>query len=60
MPITPIDPARRGSQVSYEHPQSFVVVQALIERGDLNVQLVCRSFHFYLRDADDNLFFDPI
>lgn len=31
--ITPTDPARRGSQVSYEHPQGFAVVQALIERG---------------------------
>jgi kynureninase len=31
--ITPLDPARRGSQVSYQHPQGFAVVQALIERG---------------------------
>jgi kynureninase len=31
--ITPTDPARRGSQVSYEHPHGFAVVQALIERG---------------------------
>ncbi|MPM38387.1 Kynureninase [bioreactor metagenome] len=31
--ITPTDPAHRGSQVSYEHPQGFAVVQALIERG---------------------------
>lgn len=31
--ITPRDPARRGSQVSYEHPQGFAVVQALIARG---------------------------
>ncbi|WP_018150924.1 kynureninase [Leeia oryzae] len=31
--ITPTDPAIRGSQVSYEHPQGFAVVQALIDRG---------------------------
>ena len=31
--ITPTDPAQRGSQVSYEHPHGFAVVQALIERG---------------------------
>lgn len=31
--ITPTDPQRRGSQVSYEHPQGFAVVQALIGRG---------------------------
>jgi kynureninase len=31
--ITPTDPARRGSQVSYEHPHGFAVVQALIARG---------------------------
>jgi len=31
--ITPADPARRGSQVSYSHPQGFAVVQALIARG---------------------------
>lgn len=31
--ITPLDPARRGSQGSYEHPQGFAVVQALINRG---------------------------
>ena len=31
--ITPVDTQRRGSQVSYEHPDGFAVVQALIERG---------------------------
>lgn len=31
--ITPTDPARRGSQVSYQHPEGFAVVQALIARG---------------------------
>ena len=30
---TPVDTRCRGSQVSYEHPQGFAVVQALIERG---------------------------
>ncbi|MGB4360541.1 MAG: kynureninase, partial [Rhodoferax sp.] len=31
--ITPTNPALRGSQVSYEHPHGFAVVQALIQRG---------------------------
>jgi len=31
--ITPTNPMRRGSQVSYEHPHGFAVVQALIQRG---------------------------
>jgi kynureninase len=31
--ITPTNPAQRGSQVSYEHPHGFAVVQALIARG---------------------------
>jgi len=31
--ITPTDTARRGSQVSYQHPEGFAVVQALIARG---------------------------
>ena len=30
---TPVDTRCRGSQVSYEHPQGFAVVQALIARG---------------------------
>ena len=30
--ITPVNPALRGSQVSYEHPQGFAVVQAMIAR----------------------------
>ncbi len=31
--ITPRDPARRGSQVSFRHPQGHAVMQALIARG---------------------------
>lgn len=31
--ITPREHARRGSQVSYQHPHAFGVMQALIERG---------------------------
>jgi kynureninase len=30
---TPVDPARRGSQVSLRHEQAYGVVQALIKRG---------------------------
>lgn len=30
---SPTDPAQRGSQVSYHHPQGYAVMQALIARG---------------------------
>ncbi|WER45093.1 kynureninase [Cupriavidus sp. WKF15] len=31
--VTPREHARRGSQVSFEHPEGYAVMQALIERG---------------------------
>lgn len=31
--VTPRDPARRGSQVSFRHPRAYAIVQALIDRG---------------------------
>jgi kynureninase len=31
--VTPTDPARRGSQVSYAHDGAFAIMQALIARG---------------------------
>jgi len=31
--VTPRDPARRGSHVSYRHPHAYAVMQALIARG---------------------------
>ena len=31
--LSPRDPARRGSQVSFRHPQAYPVMQALIARG---------------------------
>jgi kynureninase len=31
--VTPRDHAARGSQVSFEHPEGFAVIQALIARG---------------------------
>ena len=31
--VTPREPARRGSQISLEHPEGYAVMQALIERG---------------------------
>ena len=30
---SPLDAARRGSQVSYRHPEAFAIIQALIARG---------------------------
>ncbi len=30
---SPVDAARRGSQVSYRHPEAFAIIQALIARG---------------------------
>jgi kynureninase len=32
-PLTPADASRRGSQVSFAHPDGYPVMQALIERG---------------------------
>lgn len=31
--LTPQDPRRRGSQVSFAHPDGYAIMQALIERG---------------------------
>ncbi|MNQ82972.1 Kynureninase [compost metagenome] len=31
--VTPLEHARRGSHVSFEHPEGYALVQALIERG---------------------------
>ncbi|MGN3975522.1 kynureninase [Tsuneonella sp. SYSU-LHT278] len=31
--VSPSDPAERGSQISYAHPQAYPIVQALIARG---------------------------
>ena len=31
--LTPSDRGRRGSQVSFRHPQAYAIVQALIDRG---------------------------
>lgn len=31
--VTPLEHARRGSHVSYEHPEGYAVIQALIDRG---------------------------
>jgi kynureninase len=32
-PLTPADASRRGSQVSFSHPDGYAIMQALIERG---------------------------
>ena len=31
--VTPLDPAARGSHVSFRHPHAYAICQALIERG---------------------------
>ena len=33
VPLTPADASRRGSQVSFAHPDGYAIMQALIERG---------------------------
>ena len=32
-PLTPVDPARRGSQISFARPAAYPIMQALIARG---------------------------
>ncbi|MGB7373337.1 kynureninase [Pontixanthobacter sp.] len=32
-PVSPADPAQRGSQLSYYHPEAYAICQALIARG---------------------------
>ena len=55
--LTPSDPARRGSQVSFAHPDGYAIMQALIEHdviGDFRAPDVLR-FGFapaYLRYVD--------
>ncbi len=31
--VTPLDPAKRGSHISFRHDQAYAIVQALIARG---------------------------
>jgi kynureninase len=58
--ITPSDPARRGSQVSFSHPKGYAIIQALIARGvigDFRTPDVMRfgfaPLYVRYRDIDD-------
>ena len=58
--ITPADPARRGSQVSFRHEHGYAIVQALIARGvigDFRAPDVMRfglaPLYTRFRDVDD-------
>ncbi len=54
---TPLEHAKRGSQVSLRHPEGYAIIQSLIERGvigDFRAPDICR-FGFtplYLRFVD--------
>jgi kynureninase len=55
--LTPTDPPRRGSQISFSHPQAWPVMQALIARGvigDVRAPDILRFglTPLYLRYAD--------
>jgi kynureninase len=58
--ITPADPGRRGSQISFSHPDGYAIVQALIARGvigDFRTPDVMRfgfaPLYVRYRDIDD-------
>jgi kynureninase len=58
--ITPINPARCGSQVSFSHPDGYAIIQALIARGvigDFRTPDVMRfgfaPLYLRYRDVDD-------
>lgn len=56
-PLTPADASRRGSQVSFAHPEGYAIMQALIERdviGDFRAPDVLRFglAPLYLRYTD--------
>jgi len=60
--ITPADPARRGSQVSFSHPDGYAIMRALIARGvigDFRAPDVMRfgfaPLYLRYRDIDDAL-----
>jgi len=58
VPASPVDPALRGSQLSFAHPEGYAVMQALIDRGvigDFRAPDLLRFGFAPLYNSDDDI-----